>query len=149
MTLDAVLSKAGIAAADKKKLVAMVQTQQTQSDSDAEMDAEFGAPAGASYSSHSGGITDILADMKDKAEGELQDARTAETKALHEFKLLKQGLDDQIAAENHELSDAKAALAEAEETKGVASGDLTETEEELKALKEQLETVSTDCMNSA
>eukprot|EP00747_Dinoflagellata_sp_TGD_P138342 gnl/TRDRNA2_/TRDRNA2_175777_c5_seq9.p1 gnl/TRDRNA2_/TRDRNA2_175777_c5~~gnl/TRDRNA2_/TRDRNA2_175777_c5_seq9.p1 ORF type:complete len:694 (+),score=268.16 gnl/TRDRNA2_/TRDRNA2_175777_c5_seq9:44-2125(+) len=149
MTLDAVLSKAGIAAADKKKLVAMVQTQQKESDSDAEMDAEFGAPAGDAYSSHSGGITDILADMKDKAEGELSDARTAETKALHEFKLLKQGLDDQIAAENHELSDSKAALAEADETKSVASGDLAETEEELKTLKAQLETVSTDCMTSA
>ena len=43
----------GITSADKSKLVAMVQSH--DSDADTDMDAELGAPAAATYESHSGG----------------------------------------------------------------------------------------------
>jgi hypothetical protein len=62
---------------------------------------------------------------------------------------MKQGLEDQILADNHELTATKAAKAEAEETDATASGDLAETVDELKALNSQLEKVSNDCMNTA
>merc|ERR1719387_2105787 len=99
-TLDVVISKAGIETADKSKLLAMVQSK----DSDDDSDMETGAPAAATYESHSGGIVDILGEMKDKAEGELKDARAQESKAAHEFAMLKQGLEDQLAADNKDLS---------------------------------------------
>eukprot|EP00747_Dinoflagellata_sp_TGD_P154780 gnl/TRDRNA2_/TRDRNA2_177533_c10_seq10.p1 gnl/TRDRNA2_/TRDRNA2_177533_c10~~gnl/TRDRNA2_/TRDRNA2_177533_c10_seq10.p1 ORF type:complete len:690 (+),score=262.64 gnl/TRDRNA2_/TRDRNA2_177533_c10_seq10:72-2141(+) len=146
-TLNVAISNAGIATADKTKLVAMVQSQ--HSDSDSDMDTELGAPAAAVYEGHSGGILDILGDMKEKAEGELKDARKAENKAKHEFALLKKGLEDQLAAEKKELGEQKTALADAEETKASASGDLAETNEEIKALNANLETTSTDCMTGA
>merc|ERR1719281_736789 len=145
MTLDVVISKAAISTADKSKLAALVQSRASSDDDD----AELGAPAAATYKSHSSGIVDILSDMKDKAEAELADARKAESAATHEFNMLKQGLDDQLAADNKDLSNEKAAKAEAEETKATAEGDLAETEEELKSLNANLDTVSTDCMTSA
>ena len=65
--LSAVLDAASFSLNDRKKLVALAQTQ---SDSDDEM---LGAPAAANYKSHSNGIFDVLEDMKDKAEAELGD----------------------------------------------------------------------------
>merc|ERR1719420_2068712 len=146
-TLDVMFSKASVATADKSKLMAMVQNR--ASDEDSDMDTALAAPAGETYHSHSGGITDLLQSMKEKAEAELHDARTSETKALHEFSMVKQGLEDEIAADKKDLSNAKTAKADAEETKGTASGDLAETVESLKKLNEYWSTVSTDCMTMA
>merc|ERR1719420_1556015 len=73
-TLDVMFSKASIATADKSKLLAMVQSHVSDEDSDLDM----AAPAAAGYKSHSGGITDLLQSMKEKAEAELHDARTVE-----------------------------------------------------------------------
>jgi len=47
-----------------------VQAQQGDDDDDLEM----GAPAAKVYESKGGSIVDVLADMKDKAEGELSDS---------------------------------------------------------------------------
>eukprot|EP00747_Dinoflagellata_sp_TGD_P154790 gnl/TRDRNA2_/TRDRNA2_177533_c10_seq2.p1 gnl/TRDRNA2_/TRDRNA2_177533_c10~~gnl/TRDRNA2_/TRDRNA2_177533_c10_seq2.p1 ORF type:complete len:704 (+),score=255.75 gnl/TRDRNA2_/TRDRNA2_177533_c10_seq2:89-2200(+) len=146
-TLNVVIAKAGINADDKSKLVSMVQNHQSSDDSDS--DLELGAPAAATYKSHSGGILDILEDMKEKAEAELADARKAEAKAVHEFSMLKQGLTDQIAADSHDLAVAKSTKAESEETKGTAEGDLAETVDELKKLTTYLDTISNDCMSTA
>jgi len=121
-TLDVVITKAAISSADKSKLAALVQSQNSDEDS------ELGAPAAANYKSHSGGIVDILEDMKEKAEAELADARKAESAAKHNFSMLKQSLEDQLAADNKDLSDTKSAKADAEETHATASGDLAETE---------------------
>eukprot|EP00747_Dinoflagellata_sp_TGD_P154795 gnl/TRDRNA2_/TRDRNA2_177533_c10_seq24.p1 gnl/TRDRNA2_/TRDRNA2_177533_c10~~gnl/TRDRNA2_/TRDRNA2_177533_c10_seq24.p1 ORF type:complete len:689 (+),score=281.38 gnl/TRDRNA2_/TRDRNA2_177533_c10_seq24:89-2155(+) len=147
VTLNVVITKAGITSADKSKLVAMVQSR--DSDADTDMDAELGAPAAATYESHSKGILDILEDMKEKAEAELAEARKVESSAQHEFNMLKQGLEDQLAADNKDLSDSKAFKADAEETAATAKGDLAETMEELSNLNSNLGTVSTDCMTSA
>merc|ERR1719420_611859 len=146
-TLDVMFSKASVATADKAKLMAMVQNH--VSDEDSDMDAALAAPAGETYHSHSSGITDLLQSMKEKAETELHDARTVETKALHEFSMVKQGLEDEIAADKKDLSNAKTAKADAEETKGTASGALAETVDSLKKLNEYYETISTDCMMTA
>ena len=67
--LGAVISAASFSNADQAKLTALVQ-QQSGAD-----DEELGAPAAAGYESKSGGITDVLEDMKEKAEGQLSDLR--------------------------------------------------------------------------
>ena len=87
--------------------------------------------------------------LKSRAEEELVAERKAENKAIYEFSMVKQGLEDQINADFHDLSDAKTAKAEAEQTKETASGDLQLTEEEPKTLKEYFETISTDCIGAA
>merc|ERR1719181_2330234 len=103
---------------------------QSQSDDD---DLDTGAPAAAVYESKSGGIVDVLADMKDKAESELDELRKAEGNAKHNFNMLKQSLEDQIAADSTDLDQEKAAKATSEETKATAEGDLAITNKDLAA----------------
>jgi len=144
-TLGAVISAAGFAGADKTKLVGLIQSQGSQSDDD----QEFGAPAAATYKSHSSGIVDVLEDMKEKAEAELSDLRKEETNSKHNYDMLKQSLEDQMAADTKDMEDEKAAKAEASEGKAIAEGDLEETVKMLKDTKDNLETASSSCMTTA
>merc|ERR1719150_2891616 len=141
-TLGAVIDAAGFAGADKQKLVALVQSQSSD-------DQEPGAPESAVYKSHSSGIVDVLEDMKEKAEGSLSDLRKEETNSKHNFEMLKQSLEDQMAADTKDMEDEKAAKAEAAEGKATAEGDLGETVKLLKNTKDDLATASATCMQVA
>jgi len=112
-------------------------------------DSAFGAPAAAVYESKSGGIVDVLADMKDKAESELDELRKAEGNAKHNFNMLKQSLEDQIAADTTDLDQEKAAKATSEETKATAEGDLAITNKDLAAAQAELAECSSSCMQVA
>ena len=61
-------------------------------------------------------------DMKDKAGGELGEARQAEKNNQHNFDMLKQSLEDKMAANGKDMDEEKAAKAEAEEGKATAEG---------------------------
>jgi len=141
--LGSVLDAAAFAGADKTKVLALVQAQ---SDDD---DSELGAPAAAVYESKSGSIVDVLADMKDKAESELDELRKAEGNAKHNFNMLKQSLEDQIAADSTDLDQEKAAKATSEETKATAEGDLAITNKDLAAAQAELAECSSSCMQVA
>lgn len=99
--LGTVIDAAAFSGNDRKKLMAMVQSS---SDDD---DSETGAPAAASYKNKSGGIIDILEDMKEKAEGELSDLRKAEGSAKQEYNMLKSSLEGQVGADTKDLNDQK------------------------------------------
>merc|ERR1719325_516601 len=142
-TLGAVIDAAGFAANDKQKLVALVQSQNSDDQE------ELGAPAAAVYKSHSTGIVDVLEDMKEKAEGSLSDLRKEETSTKHNFEMLKQSLEDQMTADTKDMEDEKAAKAEAAEGKATAAGDLGETVKLLKNTKDDLATASATCMQVA
>merc|ERR1719221_1639598 len=142
-TLGAVIDAAGFAANDKQKLVALVQSQNSDDQE------ELGAPAAAVYKTHSTGILDVLEDMKEKAEGSLSDLRKEETNSKHNFEMLKQSLEDQMAADTKDMDDEKAAKAEAAEGKATAEGDLGETLKLLKNTKDDLATASATCMQVA
>merc|ERR1719231_1947264 len=73
--IGTVIDAAAFNAEDKTKLVALVQANADDDDDDA------GAPAPDAYQSKSGGIVDVLAGMKEKAEGELSELRKAEENA--------------------------------------------------------------------
>jgi chromosome segregation ATPase len=141
--LGSVLDAAAFAGADKNKVLALVQAQGDDDDS------EFGAPAAAVYESKSGGIVDVLADMKDKAESELDELRKAEGNAKHNFNMLKQSLEDQMAADTTDLDQEKAAKATSEETKATAEGDLAITNKDLAAAQAELAECSSSCMQVA
>jgi len=141
--LSSVLDAAAFAGADKNKVLALVQSQ---SDDD---DSELGAPAASVYDSKSGGIVDVLADMKDKAESELDELRKAEGNAKHNFNMLKQSLDDQIAADSTDLDQEKASKSGAEQTKATAEGDLAITKKDLAAAQAELAEASSSCMQVA
>jgi len=143
--MSSVLDAAAFSSTDQKKLVALVQNQQTaQSD-----DAELGAPSSATYKSHSTGILDVLEDMKDKAESQLADLRKAETNSKHNYDMLKQSLDDEIAADNTDLAQEKESKASDSEAKATAEGDLEMTTKELAQSKDDLANARTNCMTAA
>merc|ERR1711865_796406 len=119
-SMGAIVDAAGFASQDKNKLLALVQSQD-ESDDDEE---DTGAPAPDAYKSKSGGIVDTIEDMKDKAEAQLSDARKAEMKTKHNYVMLKQGLDDTLAADKKDLAEQKGNLAAAQEDKGTANGEL-------------------------
>merc|ERR1719275_199854 len=144
-TLSTIVDAASFSTQDKNKLVGLVQSRQAAD----EDDDEPGAPAAAAYKSHSGGILDVLEDLKEKAEEQLSALRKAETNAKHNYDMLKQSLEDQIAADTKDMEETKAAKAAAEEAKATAEGELVETVKELANSKAALETVSSDCMQSA
>merc|ERR1712226_131781 len=72
-SLSAVMNAVAFSSADRQKLLALVQSQQSTDDD------EPGAPAAAVYKTHSTGILDVLADMKEKAEAQLSDLRKSES----------------------------------------------------------------------
>merc|ERR1719443_1030982 len=118
-SLGAVVDAAGFSTNDHKKLMALVQAK--------DEDSETGAPAAAVYKSQSGGIVDMLEDLKEKAEAELAEARKTESQAAHNFNLMSQSLKDQIAADTKDLTEEKSAKESATETKATAEGDLSTT----------------------
>jgi chromosome segregation ATPase len=146
-TLSVVIDAAAFSTQDKHKLVALVQShQQEQQEEDED---ELGAPAAAAHKSQSGGIVELLEDLKEKAEGELADARKAESAAKHNYAMLKQSLDDKTEADGKDLANTKSAVAAAGEEKAVAAGDLKITEEDLKTSEASLATAKKDCMQAA
>jgi len=140
-SLSVVVDAAGLTGSDQHKLVALVQAQQE--------DEDTGAPAAAAYKSQSGGIVDVLEDLKDKAETELAEARKAESNTKHNYEMMKQSLEDQMAADTKNMNEEKAAKEEAEEGKATAEGDLATTVKELKQAEEDLATANSDCMTTA
>merc|ERR1719473_2597070 len=142
-SLSTVLDAASFSSGDRKSLIALVQSQQGTDDE------EPGAPAAAVYKTHSTGIFDLLEDLKEKGEGELSDLRKAETNAAHNFAMLKQSLEDQIAADTKDEKNEEANKAANEEGKAGAEGDLDVTTKELNAAKEKLATAQSNCMTVA
>merc|ERR1712203_772116 len=141
---SAVLDAAALSSSDQKQLAALVQSQQSD-----EADDELGSPAAAAYKTHSGNILDVLEDLKEKAEGQLSDLRKAEVNTKHNFDMLKQSLEDQMAADTKDMEDEKAGKAAAEESKTAAQSDLDMTNKELAHGKKQLATAQSSCVKIA
>merc|ERR1740129_2116663 len=125
--------------------MALVQSQQGD-DAD---DDELSSPAAAAYKTHSGNILDVLEDLKEKAEGQLGDLRKAEVNTNHNFNMLKQSLEDQMAADTKDMNDEKAGKAAAEEGKSASQRDLDMTNKELANSQQQLATAQSSCLKVA
>jgi len=143
--ISAVLDAASFPSKDQTKLSALVQSQQ-EVESD---DLDVGAPAAATYKTQSNGIVDVLEDMREKAEGQLSDLRKAEVNNRHNFKMVKQSLEDQASADTKDMDDQKAGRASAEEEKATSENDLEMTVRELSSSKQQLKTAQSSCMKVA
>jgi chromosome segregation ATPase len=141
--LGAIVDAAGFKAVQKDKLMALVQSRDDDDDDD------VGAPAAKTYESKAGSIVDVLGDMKEKAETELADLRKAESNTAHNYDMLKQSLDDQIAADTKSKEEEESKMAAAEEEKATAEGDLAEVSKNLAAAESELSTLSSDCMTTA
>merc|ERR1719238_704940 len=124
-SFGAVVDAAAFSNADKQKLTALIQSQQSADD-----DAP-GAPAAAVYKTHSTGILDVIEDLKEKAEGQLSDLRKAESNTKHNFEMLKQSLEDQIAADTKAKKEESSDKAASEGAKAGAEADLAQTNKDL------------------
>merc|ERR1719399_2443177 len=144
-SIGAVVEASAFSTSDRQKLLALVQSQQ-QTDAD---ESELGAPAAATYETHSTNIVDVLEDLKEKAEAELSDLRKAEANSAHNFAMLKQSLEDQAAADKKDLGEEKAGKAKAEETKASAEGELAATVKELADAEKALAQAGANCMQLA
>merc|ERR1719217_991491 len=143
--LNALLQASSISAGDRSTLTALVQ--QAQGDDDDFL--QSAAPAPKAYESQSGGILDILEDMKEKAVAMKNDGVKAEMNTKHSFEMLEQSLKNTIAQDEKELAEAKSVKAAAEEAKAIAEGDLSMAEKELAEDKKYLSELSTDCQTKA
>jgi len=138
-SLSLVADAAAFSVADTKRLLALAQVDESS-------DEALAAPAAAAYKSQSGGIIEVLEDMKEKAESQLAELRKAEETAKHNYDMLKQSLEAQIAADTKDMKEEKNGKAEAEEAKAEAEGDLEVTTKELNNAKESLATSRSTCM---
>merc|ERR1719439_317184 len=130
---------------DAAKLTALVQSKQESADSD----EELGAPDPAVYKSKSGGIVDVLNDLLADAEGQLEDARKAESNLQNNYEMLKLELTDAAAFGNKEMDKKKKQNAASEETKAEAEGDLEVTNKALAEDIKQLADTHQECMTKA
>merc|ERR1719191_70090 len=129
----------------KQRLLALVQTNQGDEDGlDGHELLEVGAPDPEAYESKSGGILDVLGDMKEKAETQLSEARKAEMTAKQNYEMLKLSLTDKISAQTKEMDDTKADKAAAEETQASAEGELEITKKTVASAQEDLHTIQMD-----
>eukprot|EP00933_Yihiella_yeosuensis_P030130 TRINITY_DN237_c0_g2_i1.p1 TRINITY_DN237_c0_g2~~TRINITY_DN237_c0_g2_i1.p1 ORF type:complete len:703 (-),score=269.94 TRINITY_DN237_c0_g2_i1:62-2170(-) len=131
--LGAIVDAASTSHHEKSSLTAFLNTATKQ------------APAVPAYTSKSGGIVEILDEMKDKARSDLSDIEDALTKCTHEFKMKKGSLSAQIAADEKELEQVKAALAEARTAKSAGEADLSGTSKDLEVDKATLTEYENSC----
>jgi archaellum component FlaC len=136
-SLSLVADAAAFTVADRQRLLALAQTDQAD---------EFEAPAAAAYKGQSGGIIEVLEDMKEKADSQLAELRKVEETAKHNYDMLSQSLEAQISADKKDMKEAKTGKAEAEEQKAEAEGDLEVTTKELTNAKDTLATSRSSCM---
>merc|ERR1719201_1477052 len=146
--LEAVIVAAGVNAAGKAKVQALLQATQGSSDSDLEFQPA-GAPDPAAYKSQSGGILSVLEDMLEKAKAELSSAQKADMNSAFDFKMLKQKLEDAIAFGEKTLAETKAAKAAAEEAKAVAEGELETASKNLADDETHLKDLQQECMTAS
>jgi len=138
-SLNVILDASVFSSMDTSKLKAFLQAQQEG----------VNAPEAAAYESHSSGILDTLADMQEKAEGLLSDARKAEVNARHAYELLAQSLRDELRVQTESLSNTKKQLAATSEVKSQAQGDLANTNKDLAEDQNYVKQLSQNCQQRA
>jgi len=140
----AVMVKASsINSMDAAGITAFMQSSSSDDDDD------MGAPDAAVYESHSGGIIDTLNGLLEKGETQLNTATATETTNKNNFDQLKQSLTDEIKFANKDMDDSKKGLAESNEIKASAEGDLEVTTKALNEDVNALGGLHMDCMTKA
>jgi chromosome segregation ATPase len=146
-SLSAVVDAASLSAANKDKLMALVQSsQQAQDAGDDELS---GAPAAAVYKSHSAGLVDLMEDLQEKAEEDLGALRKAEANEKQNYLMLKQSLETSMSNGGKDLDDEKMAKSAAEEEKAMNEKDLGIVLKALEGAESMLAEIKSECMSVA
>jgi len=139
--LQAMVQAQGLSTADGQKLTALIQHSSDDEDS--------GAPDPAAFENQSGGVLDVLNDLLEKAQGELDSARTKENSDMQNFQMLKQSLTDEIKFANKEMDEAKTSKSESTEIKATSEGDLNVASKDLAEDVKELQGLHHNCMTKA
>jgi hypothetical protein len=137
--LQAMVQASSLSSADATRLTSLVQNSHESESSD-EDEADP-----AVYKKDRGGIIGVLENLLDKAQDQLEKARTSETAKRHNFALLKQSLDDEMDADKKDMAQSKKNVAASEEAKATAEGDLAVTSADLKEDEDTFATLAQDC----
>jgi len=137
--LSAIIDAAVFSTHDTAKLKAFIQSNQEGVD----------APEAAAYESHSSGILDTLADLQEKAEALLSEARKTEVNTRHAYELLAQSLNDELSIQREALSNTQKQLSAEREVKGIAEGDLASTQKDLNEDENYLKGLLRNCQQRA
>jgi hypothetical protein len=146
--LQSLVAAEQMSVADGKKLTALIQAHDDQSDEE----AAFGAPAASVHDSGTqidGSVLDMLQGLLDQSQEQLDSARKAETQAKNNFDMKKQSLEDEIKYASADLDEAKKTAAASRESKASAEGDLAVTTKGLNEDKADLAGVHQECMTKA
>jgi len=123
--MSAILSAAWVDVSSAKKLQSLLQQSDSSTD-DLSLSLHQPQAKQVAYESKSGVIVDMIKEMQKKAETELSALRKKEMTASHEFKMLEQGLNNEITHSKESLAAASATKAQAGEDQGKAEGDLVQ-----------------------
>lgn len=146
-SFSVVIDAAGFTSTDRDKLLALVQEQQ-DSEADGE-DENAAAPEGAVYKSQSGGILEVLSDLKDKADAQLSQLRKVEATSVHNYEMMKSALEFEIATDKRHMKEEKSSMAAAQEEKARDEGDLDVTVKQLSTAQEDDAVIKENCMTVA
>jgi len=131
--LEAMVSGSLISAADRQDLAAFLQNSGSQ------------APVAPAYESKSGGVTEMLEDLQDKAKAELNSLRKKENESRSNYQLLRQSLDDEIKFAKEEIKKLKATQAEESSDKASNEKDLKEATTNLAEDTKELKELAMEC----
>jgi hypothetical protein len=140
--LSAIVSAAWMSESDRNKLQAMLQSN----DEDLTLTPQASV---AAFESKGGGIVDMLDDLKDKADEALSKARKQEMVSGHEFALLQQGLEKEIADMKSRLQDAMQTRTSEEETLHSATAEEGSTKKAKAADEAYLKDLTFTCKTKA
>merc|ERR1719473_618281 len=123
--MQTILQAAWVEVSSAKKLQSLLQQSESSTD-DESLSLHQPQAKQVAYESKSGVIVDMIKEMQKKAETELSELRKKEMAAAHEFKMLEQGLNNEITHSKEALAAATSAKAQASEDQAKAEGDLVE-----------------------
>merc|ERR1719420_1418893 len=146
--LGKIIDSEAISVGTRHQLTGLLQSGSFESE---DFSFRHGQPQAKSvaYESKSGGIVEKIEEMKEKAEETLTEARSTEMKAVQDFDMLEQSLNNGITVANDKISVAKSAEGAATQEKGEAEGDLSETEAAKAADEKYLAELKHDCEEAA
>merc|ERR1719456_344694 len=119
----------------------------SESNSGDDLQLHMNKPAEAEEAS--GGIMQVLEDMKEKAEETLSNARMEEMKANHNYEMMTASLKSALDLSKSKLSDCQATKAGLTESSGKAQGELAETKKSKLADSMYLDNLKQECEQAA
>lgn len=146
--IQAIAGAARIDFESKKKLQSYLQESQAATDA-SDDDLSIKQPQAKAYESKSGSIVELIKQTEDKVKEELSQVRKSEMEKVHSFKMLEQGLMNEIEESKEKLASATAAKNSATEASNKAEGDLVETQKTKDADQKYADEIRADCETAA